>query len=168
MITDRTSLSRHGRPVTSVLDLLGTDKNDLTAALGFTLARSPELLARLARLLLPPGGGAVSQQMETRDELGRTDLELHADGHLVVIEAKKGWLLPHTSQLAAYAPRVTAAGGGTLVPLSEASTAWAANALAGQVAGVPVSHAPWSQVRSELTADRTAARGEQRHWLDEL
>lgn len=40
----RGELSRHGKPVVSVFDLLGTQENDLTAASGFTLARSRRLL----------------------------------------------------------------------------------------------------------------------------
>lgn len=168
-MTTRASVARHGRDVESVFDLLGNDENALTAALGFVLARSPELLGRVARLLLPgvdPGDLAV--RMETRDELGRTDLELQAGARLAVIEAKRGWLLPEDSQLAAYAPRVVTAGEGVLVTLSDASRDWAAHALPAEVDGVPVRHLPWRDVRVELEAARAACRGEQRHWLDEL
>ena len=106
--------------------------------------------------------------METRDEAGRTDLELDAGSHLAVVEAKRGWLLPEYDQLAAYAPRVTAAGHGVLATLSDASPAWAAHALPADVDGVPVRHLGWGEVRAELDAARAACRGEQRLWLDEL
>ena len=164
------ALARHGREVTSVFDLLGAGENALTAALGFTLARSPLLLTRLASRLLPgaPAGCRFDLRMEVRDELGRTDLEIEGDGRLAVVEAKRGWLLPTTRQLAAYAPRVIAAGGGVLATLSNASPQWAAHVLPEQVAGVPVRHLPWTLVREDLTAARTQARGEQRHWLDEM
>ncbi|MGI9093459.1 MAG: hypothetical protein ACR2FF_08495 [Mycobacteriales bacterium] len=46
-------ISRHGRDVGSVFDLLGIRENDLTAALGFTLSRSPTLLAALVEHVLP-------------------------------------------------------------------------------------------------------------------
>ncbi len=49
---ETTPLSLHGREVNSVFDLLGRNENDLTAALGFTLSRSPILLKRLTKLLL--------------------------------------------------------------------------------------------------------------------
>lgn len=161
-------LSRHGRQVESVFDLLGMDENDLTAALGFTLARSPELLRRMIELLLPGAGGDVTVRMETRDDLGRTDLELQSGTQLAVIEAKRGWILPSYAQLAAYAPRVISTGSGVLATLSQASLDWAAQLLPTQVHGVPVRHVPWAAVRVELEAARTCCRGEQRHWLDEL
>ncbi len=141
-VTGATGLTRHGSEVKSVFDLLGRDENDLTAALAFTLARSPELLRRVAARLLPGAAGPVGLQLEVRDDLGRTDLELTAGGQLAVVEAKRGWLLPDPAQLAAYAPRVRKAGGGVLATLSEASVIWAAHALPPAVAGVPVMHCP--------------------------
>jgi hypothetical protein len=164
------SVSRHGREVASVFDLMGTDENALTAALGFTLARSPELLSRVTERLLP---GVVDTEdvvlrMETSDERGRTDLEIQAGDRLAVIEAKRGWQLPGERQLAAYAPRVRAVGDGVLATLSSASPQWASHSLPAEVEGVPVRHLPWTEIRTDLAAARTASRGEQRHWLDEL
>lgn len=40
----RPVVSRHGRELLSVFDLLGRDENDLTAALGFVLGRSPQIV----------------------------------------------------------------------------------------------------------------------------
>jgi hypothetical protein len=46
-----TSVSRYGRHMSTVFDLLGTHEPALTAAVGWTLRRSPTLLAAvLARL----------------------------------------------------------------------------------------------------------------------
>ena len=169
-VTKGSTVSRHGREVGSVFDLVGSDENALTAALGFVLGRSPELLRRITLVLLPgvDPDVEVAVRMETRDEAGRTDLELEAGSHLAVVEAKRGWLLPEYDQLAAYAPRVKAAGQGVLATLSDASPAWAAHALPADVAGVPVRHLGWGEVRAELDAARAACRGEQRLWLDEL
>ena len=169
MPSDNSTLTRHGREVLSVFDLLGRDENDLTAALGFTLARSPELLHRFAARLLPAGQvDRAAVRMETRDDAGRTDLELDTGSQLVVVEAKRGWLLPGETQLSAYAPRVADRGAGLLVTLSNASTAWAALTVPATIGGVPVRHLPWSEVQDDLRAARRRARGEQRFWLDEL
>ncbi len=46
-------LTRHSRDVTGVFDLLGQGENDLTAALAFTLGRSPVLMSSTLRRLLP-------------------------------------------------------------------------------------------------------------------
>lgn len=92
---------------------LVVSENDLTAALGFTLARVPEFAARLLAEL----GAAASTEypvirMEVADSAGRTDLEIDTGDALYVIEAKPGWLLPSRGQLGAYAPPVTARGAG--------------------------------------------------------
>ncbi len=162
------SLSRHGRPIASVFDLLGRSENDLTAALGFTLDRSPVLLAAVAEVLAPGVAGPISIAMEVADELGRTDLELRAPGDLLVVEAKQGWDLPELEQLESYAGRVIAAGGGTLVTLSQASAEWAAAMLPASALNVPVRHLPWSRVRRLLADVRPVVRGAERLWLDEL
>jgi hypothetical protein len=121
-MTTRASLTRHGREVSSVFELLGRDENDLTAALAFTLTRSPGLLSLILHRLDPQADSAgVAVRLETRDDHGRTDLEIETDSHLIIIEAKRGWLVPGETQLTKYAPRVAACGNGALVSLSAAS-----------------------------------------------
>lgn len=163
------SLARHGEDVSSVFDLLGRDENDLTAALAFTLARSPGLLGQvLRRLNTPADTGSAVLRLETRGDLGRTDLEIDTGTNLIIIEAKRGWLLPGELQLAQYAPRVIARGAGMLVSLSAASPQWAGLVLPATVLGVPVVHFPWDWVRWDLSAARGQARGQERAWLDEF
>jgi hypothetical protein len=163
------SLTRYGKEVSSVFDLLGRDENDLTAALGFTLARSPRLLhLMLQRLGLHLDDEDVVVRLETRDDHGRTDLEIDSGNHLIIIEAKRGWLVPGETQLTKYAPRVAAYGSGALVSLSAATEQWAGQTLPIAVQGVPVIHLPWEGVRLDLAAARTAVRGRERVWLDEF
>jgi hypothetical protein len=168
-MSKRALLTRHGREVSSVFDLLGRDENDLTAAFGFTLARSPGLLRRIVQhFSLGTDGEDAVLRLETRDDGGRTDLEISIGGQLIVIEAKRGWLVPDEMQLAKYAPRVGAHGGGLLVSLSAASPDWAHQKLPGTVCGVPVSHLTWDQVRLDVQDARGIARGGERGWLDEF
>jgi hypothetical protein len=82
--------------------------------------------------------------------------------------AKQGWDLPNDKQLEVYAQRVTSAGTGALVTLSQASVEWAAKKLPSTVLDVPVRHLPWSQVRQLLTTARPGSRGAERLCLDEL
>jgi hypothetical protein len=162
-------LTRHGRDVTSVFDLFGRDENDLTAALAFTLANSPALLGLvLERLGMPAPGEGTVLRLEERDERGRTDLEIDTGTHLVIIEAKRGWLLPEDVQFEQYVHRVVARGAGCLVSLSAASSEWAQQILPSEVAGVPLVHYPWDLVRRDLADAREQSRGGERAWLNEF
>ena len=165
----RSNLKRHTQPVESVFDLLGWQENDLTAALGFTLARSRRLLDHLLDVL---GVTAVSTpvlvRMETADDAGRTDLELDTGDKLFVIEAKRGWRLPTPSQLERYADRVNGRGGGSLVTLSDCSPAYAALQLPPEINGAPVQHLPWAVVKRAVVGARAGASRAERLWLAEL
>lgn len=140
-------LTRHGSPVDSVFHLLGRDENDLTAALGFTLARSPTFMSAFLRHLLPDTSGTTAALgLEVRGQIGRTDLEISSPDAMLAIEAKRDWLLPTASQLSRYAPRILERGGGALVSLSQASRSLAASQLPTHIDGVPVIHLPWQEV----------------------
>jgi hypothetical protein len=111
-----------------VFSLLGSNENDLTAALGFVLSKCPPLAAALTQRICAAAASAahgdLSLDLEERGAAGRTDLELKLGSALFIIEAKRGWLLPSKAQLSKYATRITAApGGGALVTLSQASHA---------------------------------------------
>src|SRR5688572_13316478 len=123
-------LTRHGRAFESVFDLLGRRENDLTAALGYTLARSPSLLQRLVREVGLNGGAAnVLVHLKTAGNAGRTDLELDTGKSLAIVEAKRGWHLSQQAQLEHYASRVRQRDTGVLVTLSDCSAAFAAHTL---------------------------------------
>jgi hypothetical protein len=162
-------LTLYGRSTASVFDLLGRDEVDLTAALGWTLTRSPALLGTLwERLGMPGEPDAVGAALEVADDLGRTDLELTGVDARVVIEAKKGWLVPGEVQLSKYLGRFDAFGSRLLVSLSDSSAAWARHQLPEHVGGVPVRHVPWDDIRVDVRAARQASKSAERLWLDEL
>ncbi|OCB20048.1 MULTISPECIES: hypothetical protein [Mycobacterium] len=166
------SLTRYGAEVESAFSLLGQNENDLTAALGFTMARCTALSDAILRRVWPALGEVedVSFALEVRAEIGRTDLEvrLPASSALVIFEAKRDWLLPTTTQLAQYVSRIHRSGSGAMVSLSQASTALAETQLPREIQGVPVVHLPWLDVLADITAARTVCRGRERIWLEEL
>jgi hypothetical protein len=167
----RGSVTRHGRDLRSVFDLLGVDENHLTAAFGWTLACSPRLMAALLTRLgvIDPGNeSAYTVDMEVLDDSGRTDLELPGPGRLLVIEAKRGWNLPSEEQLSRYASRILDIGDGQLVTLSDCSLEWAGLKLPREVAGVPVVHLPWSAVQSAIWDAIRTTGGHERLWLRQL
>ena len=101
------SLTRYGTEVGSAFSLLGQNENDLTAALGFTMARCTALSDAILRRVWPTLGEGedISFALEVRAEIGRTDLEVRLPSALVIFEAKRDWLLPTKMQLAQYVSR---------------------------------------------------------------
>lgn len=166
------SLTRYGTEVISAFSLLGQDENDLTAALGFTMARCKALADTVLGRVWPAHSddAAADFALEVRAEVGRTDLEvrLPASSTLVIFEAKRDWLLPTTEQLAQYVSRIHRYGSGVLVSLSQASNALAATQLPAAIDGVPIIHLPWRDILSDIAATRPLCRGRERIWLEEL
>jgi len=166
------ALTRYGAPVSSVFDLLGVNENDLTSALGFALSRAPTLLEAVVRRVWPGATAAdldaASLAVEVRGEVGRTDLQITLPKALVIVEAKRNWLVPSVAQLRAYAPRVRAYGAGALVTLSQASSELAQVQSPSEVDGVPVTHLSWRDVLADLREVRVDRRGQERMWLDQL
>ncbi|OKH63900.1 hypothetical protein EB73_25400 [Mycobacterium sp. SWH-M3] len=164
------SLTRYGTEVGSSFSLLGQNENDLTAALGFTMARCTALRDAILRRVWSDRGDDedMSFALEVRAEIGRTDLEVRLPSALLIFEAKRDWLLPTTTQLAQYVSRIHRSGSGALVSLSQASTALAETQLPTEIQGVPVVHLPWRDVLADIAAARSVCRGRERIWLEEL
>jgi len=107
--------------------------------------------------------------LEVAGAEGRTDLELVGTAETVIIEAKKGWLLPGEQQLSKYLGHFEPGQYRLLVSLSDSSAEWAATQLPRQVAGVPAVHLPWDAIRADLAAAlRKVRRHAERHWLEQL
>jgi hypothetical protein len=166
------SLTRYGTEVGSAFSLLGQNENDLTAALGFTMARCQALADIVLNRVWPAhsANDAATFALEVRAEVGRTDLEARQVGGsaLIIFEAKRDWLLPTTTQLSQYVSRIHETGSGALVSLSQASVALASTQLPSEIEGVPVVHLPWREVLSDIAIARTKSARQARIWLDEL
>lgn len=164
------ALTRYSVEVGSAFSLLGQNENDLTAALGFTMARCAVFSDAVLRRIWPALGNdeEISFALEVRAEIGRTDLEVRLPSALLIFEAKRDWLLPTTRQLAQYVSRIQRYGAGALVSLSQASIALADTQLPSVIEGVPVVHLPWRDVLVDIAAARAVCRGRERVWLDEL
>lgn len=166
-------LKRHSTDVVSVFDLLGHKENDLTAALGFTLSRSPSLLKAILRRTWPmvdeDAKSDVSLALEHSDRDGRTDLQIRFGDDLLIFEAKRDWQLPKAAQLRRYAQRISKGpGSGALITLSQASGNLAELKLPAEVNGVPVRHLSWAEVLTDISAVSRGRRGVERRWLNEF
>lgn len=165
-----TEVSKYGRELSTVFDLLSRGEPALTGALGWTLAKSPALMsAMLNRLGIGTGAAEnISLTLESADEHGRTDIELYTHTEHVIVEAKQGWLIPGEVQLGAYAKRFSGDRQGRLVTLSDSTERWAREVLPPDVSGVAVEHWSWDDVRDLVRTARTRSRGTERLWLTQL
>jgi hypothetical protein len=144
-----------GRPVHNQFQLLGEDEDDITVAIAWALTRSPVFFENLLRR----AGGRYDKR--TRVQLlvhrfeasaGITDVEIIIPGQFhMILEAKRGWILPKAPQLKKYAHRqsfvASKAAVKKIVTLSECSNEYArAHLPFGQINGVSVQHISWANV----------------------
>ncbi len=142
-----------------MFELLGTNENDLTAALGWTLRESESLAEKLFQRALGHATATEVESVHLQDHVagkGITDVELRARGQHVIIEAKIGWSLPTHRQLATYAarrPRPT-----VIMVLSECPPAFALPRLRRTARGIPIRYLSWrdlagiaSDARAEMS-----------------
>ncbi len=103
-------LTRGERDVLTVFDLLGTNENDVTFAIGWCLSESPALLRRVvsscgAQVADPTKVHLRLQRYDRDDErIGITDIEIASTDLHLIIEAKRGWSLPTAQQMNKYVP----------------------------------------------------------------
>lgn len=105
------SLQIGQKPVESIFRLKGNDEDSLTYALGFLLARDPELCLKFVRLCgVKPlrsfrGDYIVRLQESTKMRFGRRDVAIESKKSKVriVVEAKIGDAEPEPEQLLTYA-----------------------------------------------------------------
>lgn len=102
-------LTRGERDVLTVFDLLGTNENDVTFAIGWCLSESPAFLRRVvsncgANVAAPAKVHIRLQRYDRDDErIGITDIEIASTEVHLIIEAKCGWSLPTVKQMGKYA-----------------------------------------------------------------
>ncbi len=162
-----------GRQLSTVFEVAGRDENSATAALGWTLSRSRQLL----EAFLSDALGIDARVRDPRFDMqlhggdnGFTDIEIR-DGVFchVIVEAKAGWEIPSEKQLAGYAPRINAESveHRKLVSLSAMEQAFVQ--LPAEIGGVSVVHRSWADIVRLInrTLPRTQTRSE-RLWLSEL
>jgi hypothetical protein len=167
-------LTKYGTAVPTLFHLLGSNEVDVTAALGYALARAPGFAERV----LAAAGiddTPTEVRLEQRSELlGRTDVEIQAGTSLVILEAKLGFAEPSEDQIERYA-RILAgvrAEGRALKTAIIATTAWpdelAERRLAPVVLGSPVRHVSWRSLAAMSSVARASETREGKAVLDDF
>src|SRR5438093_8037095 len=143
----------HNRSVESVFSLLGQAENDVRFRMRWALSCSPLLLQSFLQKALRARhrcdlNRLVVALQEYQKGSGITDIEIRdADLH-VIIEAKRGWILPSQEQLRRYVPRFrqTKAESPLIVTASECSQDYAHEYLPAEVERIPIRHINWSEM----------------------
>jgi hypothetical protein len=147
----------HNHRVDSVFSLLGEKENNITYSLGWAFSRSPHLLYSFLKTVLPANLRFDISDLEVvlqerKGKTGITDIEIREVNLTtihVIVEAKSGWSLPKTAQLAKYVPRFEKddSDGRLIVTMSEASDEYArACHLPSHVKGIPVKHISFEDI----------------------
>jgi hypothetical protein len=143
-----------GSLVHNVFQLLGDDEDSISLAITWALANAPSFLAtfleRGCRFAKPHGDAQIWVHRH-EGQGGITDVEIVVHGALhVIVEAKRGWMLPAAGQLRLYGRRESFAiskGVRRIVTLSECSQAYARAHLPLKAIGaVPVTHVSWAEI----------------------
>ena len=102
-------LFAYNEKVETIFDLIGDRENDITKSIAWAFVKCPNLLEKVIEHLLHvsvDAGNAVIRYQEYEKDGGITDLEITDNQKFyIIIEAKRGWMLPGESQLKLYSDR---------------------------------------------------------------
>jgi len=168
-----TDLFLHGRPVRTVFDLLGDKENDITFSIGWALAQCEGFLTLLLKRLFADYdvGEIQAVQLQQSGSFGFTDIEIITDHVHVIVEAKRGWILPDDigQQIAKYASRFSASSRHSLlVVMSEAAGYYATPRLPVGIGATPVQYLSWKNVASIALESQRASNHAGKRRLQEL
>lgn len=170
-------LTAYGNKITSVFQLIGTQENDITKSIAWALVKCPAFLTGIMKEILDidivPDNVRLQYQTYEK-ERGITDLEITDDEDFyVIIEAKRGWVLPSVRQLTLYSERKCIQESNArykkIVSMSECSMNYADVFLpAKEINGIPVSHLSWKRICEIAEASLKESNNREKSLLKEL
>lgn len=167
----------YGTEVNSIFQLIGTLENDITKSIAWALCKCPVFLKNIIEEILKIDIDPSKVRIKYQDfEKGKgiTDLEITDDEQFyIIIEAKRGWVLPSIEQLILYSDRKglkdSCAENKAIVSMSECSATFAASYLRyTQVKGVPVKHLSWRRIYEIADKSRMGSGNVEKSLLGEL
>lgn len=170
------TLRANGITPTNIFELLGRGENSATFALGWAIQACGQFRRRLlddfVSVSLSEHEPFVVDLQRHAEDGGYTDIEIVVPNRChIVVEAKKGWILPEITQLARYVPRLRNSVSETrrIVSLSAVRREHAERTQPLEVEGIDYSHRAWSDVRALASAARrSTTRLEEKLWLRDL
>ncbi len=170
-------LFAYGTEIMSVFQLIGTLENDITKSIAWALCKCPIFTNKIIYEIL--GIDIESTKVKIRyqefeKDKGITDLEITDDDlFYIIIEAKRGWILPDGEQLTLYSKRQaitkSCAKHKAIISMSECSEEYAESYLPfPEINGIPVKHLSWKRIYGIANESRTGSSNSQKTLLKEL
>lgn len=168
-------LFAYNEKVETIFDLIGDRENDITKSIAWAFAKCPRLLERVIDKLIHvhvDADDVVIRYQEFEKDRGITDLEITDNQKFyIIIEAKRGWVLPGEPQLKLYSERTgfinSPAKVKAIVSMSECTEEYAKKRLP-VIPMITVWHLPW-MVNCNLAEElRIKSAGKQNYILGEL
>jgi len=163
--------------VHNVFHLVGDDEDSISLAIAWGLTNVPAFLL----LFLNRVGGSAGDHADVQIRVHRyesgagiTDIEIVVPGDVhIIIEAKRGWVLPGSAQLALYAGRqsflTSTARVKKIVALSECSQPYAKAHLPIKAIGtIPVEHVGWRGLLADIRSAETSSGHAEKRLLRDL
>ena len=171
------ALETGGNEIQSIFQLIGDKENDITKSIAWALCKCPVFMKMVIKDILGidinPDDTTITYQKYDAEK-GITDLEVTDNTTFyVIIEAKRGWLLPGKEQLTKYSERPdfknSPIKNKAIISMSECSVSYAnSNLPFPSVNGIPIKHLPWKRLHELACAARSDSNNEQKHLLEEL
>lgn len=171
------TLESYGKEIHSIFQLLGDKENDITLSMSWALAKCSEFLKALIISITgiaPPNDDISILNQRYDANAGITDIEItDFQTFHIIIEAKRGWILPSADQLTKYSLRSdfqnAPYGNKYIVTMSECTQSYAAAHLPfREINKIPVKHLSYREVYQLTKTVRPASNNEQKHLLDEF
>ena len=170
-------LIAYGTEVSSVFQLIGNLENDITKSIAWALARCPEFLKAVINEVMSLEINTQNVRIKYQEfekNKGITDLEITDDTlFYIIIEAKRGWILPGAEQLALYSQRrniiESPVSHKAIISMSECSEDYAKAYLPFRVINdIPINHLSWKRIYELANSAKVGSSISQKNLLKEL
>lgn len=171
------SLYAYHNEIKSVFQLIGTLENDITKSIAWVLSNCPMFLSNIVKEItgidIDPSIVVIRYQKFEKNK-GITDLEItDNDSFYIIIEAKRGWVLPDEDQLTLYSKRSnllqSPAKFKNIVSMSECSDEYADVYLPIKESnGIPITHLSWKRIYNIAELSLSNSTYAQKNLLKEL
>ena len=172
------SFKMHGREISSIFQLMGYKENDISHSTAWVLGKCSAMLKVFIKDVC--GTDSYNEDdveicvQEYDKSSGITDIEIKDNKEFyIIVEAKRGWILPSKHQLIKYSTRESfeksVAKNKMIITLSECSRDYAYHNLEIKEAnGIPIKHISWKDVHGYAKAAYQNSSHSEKKLLGEL